>query len=65
MEFDWVESFESSHPQGFRPAELVGDPAAYAKIAGGHGSVRTPGSHFSRYSALLAGLVCVVGLGIL
>jgi cytochrome c5 len=65
MEFDWVESFESSHPQGFRPVELVGDPAAHEKIAGGHGSVRTPGSHFSRYSALLAGLVCVVGLGIL
>jgi cytochrome c5 len=44
---------------------LVGDPAAYAKIAGGHGSVRTPGSHFSRYLALLAGLICVVGFGIL
>ncbi|HXP79285.1 MAG TPA: hypothetical protein VN976_05220 [Verrucomicrobiae bacterium] len=27
--------------------------------------MRTPGSHFSRYSALLAGLICVVGLGIL
>jgi cytochrome c5 len=65
MEFEWAEPFESSHQQGFRPVESVGDPAAYAKIAGGHGSVSTPGSHFSRYSALLAGLICVVGLGIL
>jgi len=48
-----------------RAADSVGDPAAYAKIEGGHGRVRTPGSHFSRYSALLAGLICVVGLGIL
>src|SRR5579864_602319 len=63
MEIDWFEPFEYSHQQVFRPAELVGDPAAYAKIAGGHGSVRTPGSHSSRYSALLAGLICVVGLG--
>lgn len=43
----------------------MGDPAAYAKIAGGHGRVRTPGNHFSRYSALVAGLIWVVGLGIL
>jgi cytochrome c5 len=27
--------------------------------------VRTPGSHFSRYSVLFAGLICIVGLGIL
>jgi cytochrome c5 len=65
MEFDWVEPFESSRQQGFRPVESVGDPAASANIAGGHRSVRTPGSHFSGYSALLAGLLSVVGLAIL
>jgi mono/diheme cytochrome c family protein len=27
--------------------------------------VQTPGSHFSRYSALLTGLICIVALGIL
>jgi cytochrome c5 len=65
MEFDWFEPFESSQRKGFRPVESAGHPAAYAKIAGGHGSVRTPGGHFSRYLALLAGLICVVGLAIL
>ena len=65
MEFEWFEPFEYLLQQVFRAAESVGDPAAYAKIAGGHGRVRTPGNHFSRYSALLAGLICVVGLGIL
>jgi len=65
MQFEWFEPFEYLLQQVFRAAESVGDPAACAKIEGGHGRVCTPSSHFSRYSALLAGLICVVGLGIL
>jgi len=65
MEFEWFEPFECLLQQVFRAADSAGDPAAYGKIAGGHGRVRTPGNYFSRYSALLAGLICVVGLGIL
>jgi cytochrome c5 len=65
MEFEWFEPFGYLLQQVFRAADSVGDPAACAKIEGGHGRVRTPDSYFSRYSALLAGLICVVGLGIL
>jgi cytochrome c5 len=64
MEFESVEPFELLLKQVFRPVESVGDPAAYAKIAGGHGRVRKPDSHFSHYSFLIAGLICFFGIGI-
>jgi mono/diheme cytochrome c family protein len=65
MEFERFEPFEYLLQRIFRAAELAGDQAGCAKIAGGHGRVQTPGNHLSRYSTLLVGLICVVGLGIL
>ena len=65
MEFEWSEPFADLLQQVVGPVESVGDPAAYENIAGGHGRVRTSGTLFSRCSALLAGLICVVGLGVL
>jgi mono/diheme cytochrome c family protein len=46
------------------PVESVADSAPNAGTAGGNGIVRTPENHFSRYSGLIAGLICIVGLGI-
>lgn len=41
------------------------DSAPYEKIAGGHGRVRKLNSHYSRYTVVITGLICLVGLGIL
>jgi cytochrome c5 len=65
MKFELIEPFEYSLKQVFRPVESAGDPAAYAKIAGGPGRVRKPDNHFSHYSFLIAGLICIFGIGIL
>ncbi len=65
MEFDLFEPFEYLLKQVFRPVESEGDNAPCARIAGGHGRVRKPDNRFSRYAAILAGLICIVGLGIL
>src|ERR1700739_3476140 len=65
MEFDLFELFEYLLWRAFRPMESVGVVAAYVKIAGGHERVRKPDNHFSHYSVLIAGLICILGLGIL
>jgi cytochrome c5 len=64
MEIDLSEPFEYLLKEEFVPAQAGGDPATCARIAGGHGRVRIPDHYFSRYPAILAGLICMVGLGI-
>jgi cytochrome c5 len=65
MEIDLFQPLEYLLKQVFGPAQSAGDPAVCARIAGGHGRVRIPDTFFSRYSFILAGLICIVGLGII
>ena len=51
--------------QEFGTVESNADSTPTAKILGGIERVRTPGQYFSRFSVILAGLICVAGLGIL